>query len=96
MDSTAIFYRSYNISFLEVGHSSNDIHFPQITITMLFSSILTIPSFVRILPGSIGDVFSISRIVDMASVEKYVTVTDEGFFTANNIKGLLLFRLICS
>ncbi len=63
---------------------------------MLFLSILTIPTFVRILPRSIGDVFFISKIVDMAGVGKFVTVADKGVSTANNIKGLLLFRLICS
>jgi len=56
MDSTAIFSRSDNVSFLELGHNSKEIHIPQINVMMLFSATRTMPTFIRILPGSIGNV----------------------------------------
>ena len=85
MDSTAIFSRSENISFLEPGHNSRNIHIPQINIMMLFSSTRTVPTFVRIFPGSIRDVSAMSKTIDMAGVERCVIVADKGFFSADNI-----------
>ena len=88
MDSTAIFSRSENMSFLELGHNSKGMHLPQINVMMLFSSTRTMPTFVRILPGSIGDVSAMSKTIDMAGVERCVIVADKGFFSADNIKRL--------
>jgi len=88
MDSTAIFSRSENMSFLELGHNSKGMHLPQINVMMLFSSTRTMPTFVRILPGSIRDVSAMSKTIDMAGVEKCVMVADKGFFSADNVKKL--------
>ena len=88
IDSTAVFSRSENASFLESGHNSKGIHVPQINVMMLFSSTRTVPTFVRILPGSIGDVSAMSETVDMAGVEKCVIVADKGFFSSDNIRKL--------
>lgn len=88
MDSTAIFSRSDNISFLEPGHNSKEIHLPQINIMMLFSSTRTLPTFIRVLPGSIRDVSAMANTIDMAGVERCVIVADKGFFSADNIKKL--------
>ena len=88
MDSTAIFSRSENISFLELGHNSHGTHLPQINVMMLFSSTRTMPTFVRILPGSIADVSAMAKTIDMAGVEKCVIVADKGFFSSDNIKKL--------
>jgi len=88
MDSTAIFSRSENISFLEPGYNSKGIHLPQINVMMLFSSTRTVPTFVRVLPGSIRDVSAMAKTIDMAGVERCVIVADKGFFSADNIKKL--------
>ena len=88
MDSTAIFSRSENMSFLEPGHNSKQIHIPQINVMMLFSETRTMPTFIRILPGSIRDVSAMSRTIDIAGVEKCVIVADRGFFSSDNIKKL--------
>ena len=88
MDSTAIFSRSENISFLENGYNSRDTHLPQINIMMLFSSTRTIPTFVRIIPGSVRDVSAMSKTIDMAGIERCVLVADKGFFSADNINRL--------
>ena len=88
MDSTAVFSRSENISFLELGHNSKGIHIPQINVMMLFSSTRTVPTFVRILPGSIRDVSAMSETIDKAGVEKCVMVADKGFFSSDNIRNL--------
>jgi transposase len=88
MDSTAIFSRSENVSFLELGHNSKEIHIPQINVMMLFSATRTMPTFIRILPGSIRDVSAMAKTIDMAGVEKCVIVADKGFFSADNINGL--------
>ena len=88
MDSTAIFSRSENLSFLEPGHNSKEIHLPQINVMMLFSSTRTLPTFIRILPGSIRDVTAMSATIEMAGVEKCVIVADKGFFSSDNVKKL--------
>ncbi len=88
MDSTAIFSRSENMSFLEMGHNSKGTHMPQINVMMLFSSTRLMPTFVRILPGSIRDVSAMSKTMDMAGVEKCVIIADKGFFSSDNIKNL--------
>ena len=88
MDSTAIFSRSENISFLELGHNSKGMHIPQINVMMLFSSTRTMPTFVRILPGSIRDVSAMVNTIDMAGVEKCVIVADKGFFSEDNLNEL--------
>ena len=88
MDSTAIFSRSGNMSFLELGHNSKEIHLPQINVMMLFSSSRTMPTFVRILPGSIRDVSAMANTIDMAGIERCVIVADKGFFSSDNVKKL--------
>ncbi|BAB59304.1 TVG0172799 [Thermoplasma volcanium GSS1] len=88
MDSTAIFSRSENMSFLELGHNSKGMHLPQINVMMLFSSTRTMPTFVRILPGSIRDASAMSKTIDMAGVDRCVIVADKGFFSAINVKKL--------
>ena len=88
IDSTAIFSRSANISILELGHNSHEIHIPQINLMMLFSSTRNEPTFIRILPGSIRDVSAMSGTMEMAGVEKCVIIADKGFFSADNVKKL--------
>lgn len=88
LDSTAIFSSSENVLFLELGHNSKGIHLPQINVMMLFSSTRTMPTFVRVLSGSIADVSAMSKTIDMAGVKKCVIVADKGFFFADNIKRL--------
>ena len=88
MDSTAIFSRSANISILELGHNTHDIHIPQINLMMLFSSTRTMPTFMRILPGSIRDVSAMANTVDMAGVGKCVIIADKGFYSLDNLKEL--------
>ena len=88
MDSTAMFSRSENMSFLEPGHNSKGMHLPYINVMMLFSFIRTIPPFVRILSGSMRDVSAMSKTIDMAGVEKCVIVADKEFFSSDGIKKL--------
>lgn len=51
MDSTAIFSKLDNISFIKPDHNSREIHLLQINVMMLFSSTRTVPTFICILPG---------------------------------------------
>ena len=88
MDSTAVFSRSENMSFLELGNNSKGMHLPQINVMMLFSSTSTMPTFVKILPGSIGDVSAMAKTIDMAGVEKCVIVADKDFFSSDNVNRL--------
>ena len=96
MDSTAIFSRSENISFLENGYNSKGMHLPQINIMMLFSSTRTMPTFVRIIPGSVRDVSAMSETIDMAGIDKCVIVADKGFFSADNKYNLPKFISLSS
>ena len=88
MDSTTIFSRSENISFLETRHNSRDIHIPQIKVMMLLSATRTMPTFVRTLPVSIRDVSAMAKTIDMAGVERCVIVADKDFFSADNVNKL--------
>ncbi len=63
-------------------------HLPQINVMMLFSSTRIMPTFVRILPGSIEDVTAMANAIDMVGVERCVIVADKGFFSADNVKKL--------
>ena len=88
IDSTAIFSRSDSMPSLEPGHNSKGMHLPQISVMTLFSSARIMPTFARILPGSIGDVSAMSETIDTAGVKKFVIVADKGFFSSGNIKKL--------
>ncbi|EQD79669.1 transposase IS4 family protein, partial [mine drainage metagenome] len=88
LDSSAIFSRSVNISILELGHNAHEIHVPQINLMMLFSSTRTMPTFIRVLPGSIRDVSAMANTIDMAGVDKCVIIADKGFYSQDNIKKL--------
>ena len=69
-----------------ITHNSKGMHLPQINVMMLFSATRTMPTFVRILPRSIGDVSAMSKTIEIAGVEKCVIVADKGFFSPDNIK----------
>ena len=56
------------------------------SIMMLFSATRTVPTFIRVLPGSIRDVSSMANTIDMVGIEKCVIVTDKEFFSADNLK----------
>jgi transposase len=88
MDSTAIFSRSSNISILDLGHNSKDIHLPQINVMMLFSVSREEPTFMRVIPGSIRDVTALVATMEMAGVERCVVILDKGFYSLDNIKRL--------
>ena len=88
MDSTEVFSRSENVSFLEPVHNSKDMHLPQINVIMLFSATRRIPTFVRILPGSINDVTAISNTIEMSGVDRCVIVADKGFVSSDNVDKL--------
>ncbi len=88
MDSTAIFSRSANISMLEPGHNTHNMHIPQVNIMLLFSSSRKLPTFIRVIPGSVRDVTAMSKTIEMADIEKCIIVADKGFYPTNNIKML--------
>ncbi len=88
MDSTAIFSRSSNISILDLGHNSRDIHLPQINVMMLFSISRDEPTFIRVIPGSIRDVTALVATMDMAGIERCVVILDKGFYSLDNVKKL--------
>ena len=69
-------------------------HLPLIDIMMLFSSTRTMPTFVRILPGSIRNVSAMSKTIEIAGVEKCLIVADKGFFSSGNKKALKKNHLI--
>ena len=88
LDSTAVFSGSENVSFLEREHNSKEMHLPQIKIMMLFSSTPTMSTFIRIRPGSTGDVSAMLKTNDTAGVDKLVIVAGKELFSSENIKRL--------
>ena len=88
MDMTAIFSRSKSINIAEPGHNADEIHLPQINILLLFSITKMVPTFIRIVPGSIRDVSTLINTIAMTSSSIVILIMDKGFYSKDNIKEL--------
>ena len=88
IDLTALFSHSKNIVLLEMGHNKDDLYIPQMNLLMLFSPDRKLPTYVRLLPGSVRDVSSIKNTIALTDIENYVLVGDRGFFSEDNVKAL--------
>ena len=88
IDLTALFSYSQNIILLEKGHNKDHRHLPQINMLLLFASDLKLPTYVRLLPGSVRDVSTIKNTLKMANLKNTIFVSDRGFYSADNVKEL--------
>lgn len=86
IDLTALFSYSQNITLLEKGYNKDHLKLPQINMLLLFSSDQKLPTYVRLLPGSVRDVTTIKNTVKLAGVKNYFFIADRGFYSDQNVK----------
>jgi len=88
IDLTALLSYSENLVLLELGHNKDNLYLPQMNLLLLFSLDSKLPTYVRLLPGSIRDVSTIKNTIALAGIERWVLVGDRGFFSEDNVKAL--------
>jgi transposase len=54
----------------------------------LFSPETNLPTYARLLPGSIRDVSTVKNTIQLTGIHKYIFIGDRGFFSENNLKSL--------
>lgn len=88
IDLTALFSYSQNIILLEKGYNKDHLNLPQINMLLLFASDFKLPTYVRLLPGSVRDVSTIKNTVKMANLKNVFFISDRGFYSADNVREL--------
>jgi transposase len=88
IDLTTIFTNSNNISYAEIGYNSKKIYHEQLQFLMLYSITQQVPTFFKVLPGSIRDVSSLINAMKESKCTDVVLVTDRGFTSEDNWKFL--------
>jgi len=51
-----------------------------------FSSEYKVPTYIRLLPGSVRDVSTVKNTIEMADISNIVFIADRGFYSATNLK----------
>ena len=88
VDLTAMFSYSQNLILLEKGVNNNHLHIPQINLALLFSSEQKVPTYIRLLPGSVRDMSTVKNTIKMADIHNAVFIADRGFYSEINLKSL--------
>jgi len=88
IDLTALFSYSQNIALLEKSYNKDHLSLPQINLLLLFASDMKLPTYVRLLPGTVRDVSTIKNTIKMAKLENVFFIADRGFFSDDNVKDL--------
>ncbi len=88
IDLTHVFSLSENVISSVPGYNSKREFLPQVHMIFLFSLDTRMPSYFRMVPGSIRDVSSLVLTVKEAGVQNVVLIGDKGFYSQSNILGL--------
>jgi transposase len=88
IDLTALFSYSDNLTLRERGRNKDHLYIPQINLLLLFSPETNLPTYVRLLPGSIRDVSTVKNTIQLTGIHDYIFIGDRGFFSENNLKSL--------
>ena len=88
IDLTAMFSYSQNLTLLEKGVNKDHLKIPQINLLLLFSSEHKVPTYIRLLPGSVRDVSTVKNTIEMADISNIVFIADRGFYSETNLKSL--------
>ncbi len=88
IDLTHIFSFSEDVITATIGHNSEGEYTPQINFVMIFSLNEKMPSFFRLVSGSIRDISVIPATIKEAGLETGIIIGDKGFYSANNVKFL--------
>jgi len=92
IDLTHVFSLSENVISSVPGYNSKGEFLPQIHMIFLFSLDHHMPSYFRIVAGSIRDVSSLVLTVKEAGIKNVVLITDKGFYSEANILALVKER----
>ena len=87
-DLSAIFTRSEAINFAEKGYNKEHFHIPQVNFALFCTANDSLPTMVRILPGSVRDIKSLALSVQEIGVENKTLILDQGFYSQGSIKTL--------
>ena len=87
-DLSAIFTRSESINFAEKGYNKDHFHTPQVNFALFCTANDSLPTMVRILPGSVRDVKSLALSVQEIGVENKTLILNRGFYLQGSIKTL--------
>jgi len=85
IDITHMFSLSENVISSVLGYNSKREFLPQIRIVFLFSLDRHMPSYFRVIPGSISDISSLITTVKEANVKNVVLIGDKGFYSKDNV-----------
>ncbi|HNV19971.1 MAG TPA: transposase, partial [Rectinema sp.] len=91
-DITSISSYSELIRFVKYGKNKEHDALPQINLALLYGESSRLPVYYRSLPGNISDVTTVKRLIDelgYLSIEKLKIILDRGFYSEDNINGLL-------
>lgn len=86
IDLSYIFSYSQNIVLLERGYNKEHFYLPQINLLLGFSREKKVPSFLRVLPGSIRDVSTVVNTIKLFNIKNAVLITDRGFYSSPNVR----------
>jgi transposase len=85
-DLTAMMSRSKNNHWLEKGYNKDHSHLPQINVGLFYSLDSRLPTYVKLLPGSVRDVKSLISATKEAGIRNAVLILDSGFYSAPNLE----------
>ena len=88
IDLTHVFSLSEDVISSVPGYNSKKEFLPQIHMIFLFSLDNHMPSYFRMVAGSITDVSSLVLTVKEAGVQNVVMIGDKGFYSEDNVIGL--------
>jgi hypothetical protein len=91
-DVTSISSYSETLRQVQYGYNREDDKLPQINLALVFGEQSNLPFYYRKLAGNIPDVKTIRKLLadlDILGFQKVKLVIDRGFFSINNINGLM-------
>ena len=91
-DITSISSYSETLKQVQYGFNKEDDHLPQLNLALVFGEQSRLPFYYRKLAGNIPDVKTVKTLLadlDILGLEKVKLVMDRGFFSIDNINGLL-------
>lgn len=88
IDLTTIFSDSENISLAEKGYNSKHINHNQVQLLLMYSLDHHVPSFLKLLPGNIADVSTLTNAIYESNITNCILIGDRGFYSKENIQVL--------
>jgi transposase len=86
-DVTVVFTRS-SMDIAEPGYNRDRAYLPQVEFLLLSSTDTNLPSMMRVVPGSIRDVETLTATIQNLNIDGITFILDRGFFSEENVKYL--------